>query len=313
MGATLRSIMKTRTTKLSVVMSVFNGADYVREAINSILSQTYQDFEFIVIDDGSDDGTADILKSYDDPRMVILSQANQGLVASLNLGIKQAKGAFIARQDADDRSEPDRLQKQMAYLSHHKQVVLLGSGMSVMNENGKITHTHSVLLRDPELRQELLVRSPFAHGSVIFKKSAAKKAGAYKKSEWPAEDYGLWLRMSKYGRLANLDEYLYVYRENSAGISSRNQSLQAEAVSKVQSLAWQERKRLIKGGVRLSSYKKRSDGPTRIERILHNIETAARAAKQNKDVLSYIKLINMLSLSPTAYRRLAGKMKRSGK
>ncbi len=293
--------------KLSVVMSVYNGEHYLKEALESILNQTFADFELIVINDGSTDSTPKILKSYKDPRLVIVHQENKGLVKSLNTGCKMAKANLIARHDADDKSLPTRFDKQIKYLKDNRQAVIVGSSMSVMNKDSKILHEHRVLLNDPELRQELLVRSPFAHGSVMFRKSAFEKAGQYNKDYWPAEDYELWLRMSLHGKLANLDDCLYIYREHAESISTGNDRVQKQQIKAVQELAWKHKTHLMsKQKIRLSSYKKLTLGSQRVDRIVSNVASVSKKAVRRKNLVFALQNARLLSSSPLAYRRVAG-------
>ncbi len=294
-------------------MSVYNGASYLREAIDSVLAQTYSDFELIIIDDGSTDGTSKILKSYKDARIKIITQPNKGLVASLNRGIKTAKGKYIARQDADDRSEPTRFEKQVSLLNDKPKVVLVGSSMKVMDAKSKIVHEHSLLLNNSELRQELLVRSPFAHGSVMFRKDAATKAGPYKQQFWPSEDYEFWLRLSVLGELANIDEALYVYREHAGGISSANKALQQTKVNEVQTLAWHSKNLLARKRIRLSTYRKLPKGYVRIERILANVRYVSRKASRERNFRFAIKNARLVVTSSLTYRKLAGGVRRRKK
>lgn len=299
--------------RLSVVMPVYNGSRYLKEAVNSILSQTYSDFEFIVINDGSTDNTLEILSSYKDDRLIVINNnKNKGLVASLNLGIKSAKSTWIARQDADDYSDPSRLEKQVDFLKKHTDVIIVGSSMAVMNQESQITHKHSVLINDPELRQELLLRSPFAHGSVVFNKESVIKAGLYRQEYWPAEDYDLWLRLSKYGRLANIDEYLYVYREIEGTISTSNKVAQTKQVSRIQALAWQEKNRLVVNSrIRLSVYRKKDSGQQRIDRILENISFASSKARSDQKTKRFIvRNSALVASSPLTYKKFTGNIKR---
>src|SRR5947207_1274318 len=122
-------------------MSVYNGENYLAEAIDSILNQTFKDFEFIVIDDGSSDTSLKIIKKYTDPRIKLISRKNKGLVASLNEGLAKAKGDYIARQDADDVSLPQRLKKEVEYLDAHPKVALVGSNYKHLDAKGKLTGT----------------------------------------------------------------------------------------------------------------------------------------------------------------------------
>lgn len=295
---------------LSVVMTVYNGDKYLRESMDSVLAQTFSDFELIIINDGSTDNTAKILSSYKDSRIKVINQPNKGLVASLNRGIKAASGKYIARHDADDSSEPSRFAKQVKILDDHPNVVIVGTSMRVMDSQSKILHEHLVLIGDSELRQELLVRSPFAHGSVMFKKDVAIKAGLYNQKYWPAEDYELWLRMCDYGELANIDEPLYTYREHEGGISFANQKLQIQQLKDVQALAWQIKDQLIQKRIRLAPYKRLPKGQLRIERILANTVYISRRSSRAHNFRFAIKNTRLIATSPQTYRKLAGKVRR---
>jgi len=299
--------------KVSVVMSVYNGGDYLSSALQSILDQSFSDFEFVIINDGSTDGSLTTLKKFakKDKRINLIDQANAGLVASLNRGIEVARGQYIARQDADDKSNPSRLAKQVEFLDGHPLVVAVGSNISVMDESGKIIHQHAVLLQNPELQQELLVRSPFAHGSVMFRRQVALKVGLYDGSTWPAEDYDFWLRLSVHGRLANLDEALYIYREHSKSISEQNTDLQNDKSEEVRARAWQQRARLASSGkINLASYKDLVMGQVRIQRILANQLWITKKAASRGQLIFAFKVLFRLTSNPLAYKKLAGVLKR---
>lgn len=299
-----------KTPLLSVVMSVYNGERYLEEAISSILKQSFRDFEFIIINDGSTDSTVSILNKYRDPRIKIITQKNMGLVASLNTGIKLAKGKYIARQDADDRSEPERLTRQVEFLKNNPGVVAVGSSMNVMDSTSKIKHRHSVLLHDAEIREEILVRSPFAHGSVIFLRDVAIKSGLYRQSYWPAEDYDLWLRISESGQLANVDEFLYTYREHDEGISAKNNSSQVHRSEIIRSDAWQKRNSLIsKKFIHLRDYRGSTHSEMRTSRIILNVSSVSKKATRNGNLLFASRVWLMLLKDPSNFRVIAGKIK----
>lgn len=296
---------------LSVILPAYNAELYIAAAVESILTQTYKNFELIIINDGSTDKTADIINEYKDSRIQIFTQKNQGLVASLNRGIEAAKGKHITRQDADDVSLPIRLQTQLKEFDKNPKLVVVGSSIGVMDLRGKVMHEHHVLLGNTELKQELLVRSPFAHGSVMMRRDAVLKAGGYQGDEWPAEDYGLWLRLSAYGDFANIDEPLYVYRENPAGVSSLNTKLQLEKVSHIQNKAWQQKRRLISAQkIQLSQYRGLTHGQERIERILGNSAWLSRKALAGFHPLTTFKISASLSTNVVTYRKIAGKIRR---
>jgi glycosyltransferase involved in cell wall biosynthesis len=207
---------------VSVIMSVYNGAPYLREAVDSMLAQTFTDFELILIDDGSVDETAAILSTYDDPRISVHHQPNQGLVAALNRGLALARGELYARMDADDRSHPERLQKQVAFLNQYPTVGLVGAARRVIDETGAVC---APLLAYPtdnsQLQADLLLRNCFCHGSVMVRRTCVEQVGMYRHEFSNVEDYDLWLRISEHFAVANLSEPLYDYRTHAQSISAR--------------------------------------------------------------------------------------------
>jgi len=200
-------------------MSVYNGERYLREAIDSILNQTFTDFEFIVIDDGSTDGTADILRTYTDPRVRVISQQNQGLTISLNRGIAEAHGIFIARQDADDRSFPERFAIQVAFLSSNKDIALVGSAVEVISGTGKVLATFRHPGESADISEVITKYNCFWHGSVMFRRESFLALGGYSEAFVTAQDYDMWLRFSERYLLANLRDPLYAYRFSADSIT----------------------------------------------------------------------------------------------
>lgn len=206
---------------LSVVMAVYNGEKYIKESIDSVLNQSFTDFEFIIVNDGSTDDTTTILSGYTDKRMQIIHQKNVGLSKSLNRGIEIAKGKYIARMDADDRCKIDRFKKQLDYLSVHTDVVLLGSNSNVMDEEGNLLYRSNVL---PVIENiEVFAKfSPFIHSSVIFKKQSFIACGGYPEDIiHHFEDLILWKKMFSCGKLANITEALIFYRITPNGITNK--------------------------------------------------------------------------------------------
>jgi glycosyltransferase involved in cell wall biosynthesis len=211
--------------KVSVVMAAYNAERYIGKAIESILNQTYTDFEFIIVNDGSKDGTEKILAGFNDPRIHIISQPNAGLSKSLNRGIKTAKGEYIARFDADDICYPSRLAKQVDFLTKNKDVALAGSNANIITEEGEFLYT-SKLIAELKTKEDLLKSVPFFHSSVMFRKSAFEKTGGYREDIiHHFEDKLLWGKMIEHGRMVNLDEPLIEYRLNPTSISNKNKSL----------------------------------------------------------------------------------------
>jgi glycosyltransferase involved in cell wall biosynthesis len=220
---------------VSVVMPVFNGEKYLREAIDSILNQTFADFEFIIINDGSTDDTLKIIKGYKDPRIVLISRKNKGLVASLNEGIEKARGKYIARMDADDISLPERFEKQVEYLEGHPDCILLGTQIRIITDvRGPDESFITKPISDFSSRLFLGYGSIFAHPSIMANSKIMKKY-PYRQSSWPAEDYYMWTSLAhkKQYTIHNLSSVLLDYRRNEDGISIQNQSTQNDSATKI--------------------------------------------------------------------------------
>jgi hypothetical protein len=200
---------------ISVLLPVWNCPHYVGQAVESILNQSYSDFECIIIDDGSTDNTPEILRKYQDPRIRFVQHANRGLAATLNEGIELARGKYIARQDQDDISLPDRLTKQLAYVESHPECGLLGTWAQIMEGDRLTERYHKHPASPSELRYQLLFNNPFVHSSVMLRKSVVETVGGYSTdpSRQPPEDYELWSRLSRHSGVANLPEVLLYYRE----------------------------------------------------------------------------------------------------
>ncbi len=207
--------------QVSVVLPVYNGAAYVGRAIASILVQTFTDFELIAIDDGSTDATPQILDRIADPRLRVVHQDNRGLSATLNRGLELARGRYVARQDHDDLSRPERLASQVAFLDAHPACGLVGTRAEIWVGDVMTSRVHDHPLTDAALRFELLFDNPFVHSSVMLRKTVLETVGGY--STDPArrspEDYELWSRIARHAELANLPERLLVYREVQSSLS----------------------------------------------------------------------------------------------
>jgi glycosyltransferase involved in cell wall biosynthesis len=212
-----------------VVMPVYNRSKYIRQSIESVLQQTFSDFEFLIINDGSTDGSLEIIKSFNDPRIKIVDQENKGLISTLNIGIALSNTKYIARADPDDIwSDRNKLAKQMEYLSKNPDYVLLGTWAKVVDENDKEISRLTQPENDLKIRSRMLTRCCFIHSSVVFSKEAYSKANGYSEQEKYAEDYGLWLRMGRFGKFANIPEYLVTYRVHQEGVSQQKNFAQSK-------------------------------------------------------------------------------------
>jgi len=211
---------------ISVVMSVFNGEHYLEEAVSSVLDQSMQDFELIVINDGSTDNTSDILDCLDDPRLKVVNQSNQGLTRSLNTGIVMAKGEYIARMDADDICEPDRLRWQYEEMQRRPRLALLGTWAVQIDNAGKELERNHLPTGDVEIKAHIMQFNPFVHGSIMLRKQVLDAVIGYRNDFRFAQDYDLALRLSEHYELGNLPEYLYLSRHNREMISVSNNASQ---------------------------------------------------------------------------------------
>lgn len=207
---------------VSVILPVYNCERFISLAIESILNQTYRNIELIIINDGSNDKTLDIVNGYSyDSRLKIVSRENRGLVYSLNEAIALASGEYIARMDADDISMPDRIEKQVAFLANNSDVAIVGSRTILIDEGGaQIGKCHRPL-SDEGIRNHLYYGSPFAHPSIMYNLNVLSKEDLkYLTEDYPAEDLGLFLRISSKHKVCNLKQPLLKYRLTKSGISN---------------------------------------------------------------------------------------------
>jgi glycosyltransferase involved in cell wall biosynthesis len=221
--------------KVSVVMPVYNQAAHLGEALDSILGQTFEDFEIVCIDDGSTDGTSTVLATYEhrDTRLVVHRQPNSGVVAALNRGCRLARSRYIARMDADDIALPDRLERQVNFLDSHPEVAVVGGAVTFMRADGTPGYTASCPVDDAGIKATLARSSPLFHSAVVMRKAALAAVGWYRPIARHAEDYDLWLRMADRFEMANLSEPVLRYRLHSEQVASlqlRHQPLVALAV-----------------------------------------------------------------------------------
>ncbi|EOQ66739.1 glycosyltransferase family 2 protein [Acinetobacter pittii] len=200
---------------VSVVLPAYNAELYLKDAIDSVLAQTFSDFELIVLNDGSVDKTEEIILSYSDSRIVyVKNEKNLGLIGTLNKGINLAKGKYIARMDADDICYPDRFEKQINFLENNNDYVICGTAAYRFYSNNNINNN---IFRVPEsdelIRLKMLFNSPFIHPSIMMRNSIIKEKMLNFDIEYKyAEDYKFWSQLLKYGKAYNLQEKLLYYR-----------------------------------------------------------------------------------------------------
>lgn len=200
--------------KVSVIMSAFNEEKTIARAVESILNQTFGDFEFIIVNDGSTDNTMKIIKGYQDSRIKSIDKRyNSGLADSLNIGIQNSGGNFIARMDADDYSEKERLEIQVEFLENNPDVDLVGTWAYLIDLNSNTKKECKPPITDKDIKKYMQKDSPFIHSSVMFRRHVVEKVGYYNLVKG-MEDYDLWIRMAKYYKVANIPKFLVTRYEN---------------------------------------------------------------------------------------------------
>ncbi len=212
--------------RISVIMSVYNGGTYLREAIESILNQTFTDFEFIIVNDASTDNSLETIQGYQDERISLINnEANIGLTKALNKAMIQARGEFLARQDADDISLPNRFEEQIKYLGKYPEVGLLGTSIYEIDESGNVIGKN-IALAKPGIK-DLLKSNKFSHGSVMFRNNIIDKLGGYNELLKSSQDHELWLRIAYHYEVRNLPGIFYKLRShsNKVGVSTARREL----------------------------------------------------------------------------------------
>ncbi|UZJ39118.1 MULTISPECIES: glycosyltransferase [unclassified Prosthecochloris] len=217
---------------VSVIMPVYNGNKHLAEAIESILSQHFRDFEFLIMDDGSTDNSQDIVRSYHDRRIKLYrTEKNNGIANTLNSGISIAQGKYIARMDCDDISHPERLRAQVNFLEEHPEIGLLGTGVVKIKKkrNSKAVFWPS---SDPEIKIDLLFQNPFFHPSIMARTDLLRKT-RYDENQIYAQDYGLWVALASQTRFANLPATLLRYRTHEGQVTKTKGRQQALSARKI--------------------------------------------------------------------------------
>ena len=229
--------MNKSIPKVSVVMSVYNGAHYLQKSVDSILGQTFTDFEFIIIDDGSTDDTWQMLLEYAnrDPRLKPFQNAeNLGLTKTLNRGLKLARGEYIARLDADDRSFPERLEQQVTYLQSHPSVALVSTGVQYVDPEGRELRIDIPPTNLTVLRWEFLFRNPLRHPTVMWRRELVQdKVGYYDPNFVCTQDYDFWVRISETSNIATIPSVLVQMSWHNQSISSKKAEMQDALGTKV--------------------------------------------------------------------------------
>jgi glycosyltransferase involved in cell wall biosynthesis len=215
---------------ISVIMPVYNADRYLREALDSILRQTYRNFELIIVNDGSSDGSADIITHYEkaDSRIKAFTQKNSGVVAAANFGASVATGQYLMRSDADDISFNTKLADLIACAIEHPKAIVISGNIEVINERSEFLYRDILCPFNEEIKREMFIRNPIPNGATLIKKSAFDAVGGY--DDVFAEDFHLWIKLFPLGDFVATGTYVYRWRTNSTGLTFSNieKSIQKE-------------------------------------------------------------------------------------
>lgn len=211
-----------KQVEISVILPVYNASKYLRKSIESVLNQSFVDFELIIINDASTDDSEEIIKQFTDSRIIyIKNEVNKRLIKTLNLGLSVAKGKYIARMDADDIAIPNRFEMQVSFLNTNQDYVLVGTSVNQIEENDVFIKRLNYFQKHEELVFSLVFFSPFVHPSVMIRKSTLDTHSLqFDENFLHAEDYELWTRLVRFGKVANINEPLLEYRVHQNQISS---------------------------------------------------------------------------------------------
>lgn len=216
--------------KVSVLMTVYNDEKYLRKSIESILNQTFTDFEFIIVNDGSTDTTLEILQYYSsvDTRIILIDQTNTGMTKALNRGLSIAKGKYIARIDSDDISFPNRLALEVDFLENNSDIDLVGGGAQIIDDKDNIIGLRNIIVKNAS--KALLHLNIYQHSDVMFRRIVLEKVFGYRDKFRNAQDYDLWLRISEVSKIAKIKDILGHWRLNPSGYTvARNHEQNCEA------------------------------------------------------------------------------------
>lgn len=213
-------MINNRNIPVTVLMPAYNAASYIGAAIQSVLNQSFEDFELLVVNDGSTDETAAIVRSFKDERVVLLNQENGGVAKALNTGLHKARGKYIARFDADDICYADRLMQQFQFMENNTDHVLTGSDVDYITEQGVfLFHHHCFAYTHNDIEKKMHFYCPFIHASVMYRKDIVLELGGYNPMAHNFEDYLLWTQLIRKGKVNNLPQSLIMVRLNPGSVT----------------------------------------------------------------------------------------------
>jgi len=293
---------------VTVLMAVYDPPlDMLRQAVDSILNQTFADFEFLIVDDGSRDQVVRsflVQRAKGDVRIRIAWEPHRGLTASLNRGLILATGRFVARQDADDWSAPSRLEQQLAWFRVHPETAVLGTDAWTHQQDGSSLWRLHLPGTHAEILAALPLGNPFVHGSVMFPRAQATAAGGYREEFRCSQDYDFFWRLAERGIAGNLSEALYHYRYTSAAVSAARAGEQARAHQAIRRLGESRRRGEIEDvGRALEEASEAGDGAWRAQ--LKQADHRMLAGDYGGAWVAYSGLLESHPANPLAWAKLA--------
>ena len=300
---------------VSVVIPAFNAERYIVSAVQSVLKQTFGEFELVIVDDGSTDRTAQILDDIarSDQRVRVIHQANTGIVGALNNGVAASRAPLIARMDADDLCTPDRLAKQVAFMNANPDVVLLGGAWDYIDADSRRLRTMRSPTDDAELQAICLTaRCPICHPLSMYRRAAFNTVGGYDSAYLHAEDIDLWLRLGEVGKMACLPDVLLKYRLHAASISESKQVIQLE-IQKRAALAAHVRRGLAPGDINSVAWRSTGDAASEFSQII-KYGWWAWSSRERRTALAYgFKAVRSRPLSPRGWKLMFSSVMRNPK
>jgi glycosyltransferase involved in cell wall biosynthesis len=287
---------------VTVLMPVRDGARFLDEALDSVFAQTFEDFELLVVDDGSTDSTPDLLARRQDPRLRVVPAAGRGLVAALQQGLTATHRPYVARMDADDVSEPQRLERQVGIAQERPRAALVGSWVTVIDESGRTLRSDVLPTRHTDLARRLLLRNSFAHGSVLLRREAIEDVGGYRDDYGANEDYDLWRRLARSWELACVPEPLYRYRVHGAAVTQTDPARVALR-ERLRDEIWRDTPRLIdvRDTVRSGRIYRSLDPAVYRDHVADQRALAREALRRRKPLLAAHSVAISLGLWSTGY------------
>lgn len=282
---------------ISVLMSAYNAERFLAPAVRSILNQTHSNLELIICDDGSTDRTPAILDRFArrDPRIRLLRQPNQGLVAALNSALQIARGPYIARMDADDIALPRRLELQVNFMERNPRIGCVGGAWQVIDEAGRPIHPNFPPTAHADIDARALTGiNPMCHPTTLMRRQVLEQLGGYDPRFQYAQDLDLWLRMAEVSQLTNIRQIVLQYRAHAGTISEARQTEQLRLGRLACELAW--RRRGVRGEYRAVAYRPDDSSESRCR---YALEYAASAIEYGHPRTAQVYALRALSLDPT--------------